>query len=70
MSCCTPVIARVKETTAAAPGAEAVVVGDLASLRQTRAVAEEVNRLARFDAVIHNAGVGYREPRIETEDEC
>jgi NAD(P)-dependent dehydrogenase (short-subunit alcohol dehydrogenase family) len=28
-----------------------------------------VNRLGRFDAVIHNAGVGYREAcRIETED--
>jgi NAD(P)-dependent dehydrogenase (short-subunit alcohol dehydrogenase family) len=31
-------------------------------------VADQVNRLGRFDAVIHNAGVGYREPRVETED--
>ena len=32
-------------------------------------VAEQVNRLGRFDAVIHNAGIGYREPkRVETED--
>jgi NAD(P)-dependent dehydrogenase (short-subunit alcohol dehydrogenase family) len=32
-------------------------------------VAEQVNRLGWFDAVIHNAGVGYREPRrIATED--
>jgi len=60
--------ARAKETMAAAPGAEAVVVGDLTSLRETRGVADEVNRLGRCDAVIHNAGVGYREPRIETED--
>ena len=31
-------------------------------------VADEVNRLGRFDAVIHNAGIGYREPRrVETE---
>jgi NAD(P)-dependent dehydrogenase (short-subunit alcohol dehydrogenase family) len=32
-------------------------------------VADQVNRLGCFGAVIHNAGVGYREPRrIETED--
>ena len=30
-------------------------------------VADEVNKLGRFDAVIHNAGVGYREGRVETE---
>jgi NAD(P)-dependent dehydrogenase (short-subunit alcohol dehydrogenase family) len=60
---------RASDTMAAAPGAEAVVVGDLSSLRETREVAAEVNRLGRFDAVIHNAGVGYREPRrIDTED--
>jgi hypothetical protein len=33
------------------------------------AVAEQVNRLGEFDAVIHNAGIGYRgSRRIETED--
>src|SRR5436853_2351840 len=37
-------------------GASAVV-GDLADLDQTRAVADQVNRLGRLDAVIHNAGV-------------
>ncbi len=50
------------------PAAKAVVVGDLASLAQTRGVAEQANRLGPFDAVIHNAGVGYQEPRIQTED--
>ena len=39
-----------------AQGASAVV-GDLADLDQTRAVADQVNRLSRIDAVIHNAGV-------------
>ena len=34
-----------------------VVVGDLASLEQTRSVADQVNQLGRMDAVIHNAGV-------------
>ena len=37
-------------------GASAVV-GDLADMEQTRAVADQVNRLGRVDAVIHNAGV-------------
>src|SRR3712207_501196 len=33
------------------------VVGDLSDLDQTRDVAEQVDRLGRMDAVIHNAGV-------------
>src|SRR3954447_23396684 len=37
-------------------GASAVV-GDLSDLHQTRAVADQVNRLGRVDAVIHNAGL-------------
>jgi NAD(P)-dependent dehydrogenase (short-subunit alcohol dehydrogenase family) len=43
-------------------GASAVV-GDLADLDQTRAVADQVNQLGRVDAVIHNAGV-YSGPQI------
>ena len=41
----------------------AVVVGDLADLEETRAVAAAVNVLGRMDAVIHNAGV-YTEPKL------
>jgi NAD(P)-dependent dehydrogenase (short-subunit alcohol dehydrogenase family) len=37
-------------------GAEAVV-GDLSDLRETEALADQVNGLGRMDAVIHNAGV-------------
>ena len=60
---------RGREAMSAAPGAETVVTGDLASIAQTRRLAGQVNTLGSFDAVIHNAGVGYREPRrIETED--
>ena len=60
---------RGKEALAAVPGAQSVVIGDLASIAQTRHVAEQVNRLGSLDAVIHNAGLGYREPRrIATED--
>jgi NAD(P)-dependent dehydrogenase (short-subunit alcohol dehydrogenase family) len=50
------------------PGCEGVVIGDLASLAQTRGVAEQVNRLGRCDAVIHNAGVGLRERLTQTEE--
>ena len=61
--------ARGEQALAAVPGAEGVVIGDLASMAQTRRVAEQVNKLGTFDAVIHNAAVGYQEPRlIVTED--
>jgi NAD(P)-dependent dehydrogenase (short-subunit alcohol dehydrogenase family) len=43
-------------------GASAVV-GDLADLNQTRAVADQVNKLGQVDAVIHNAGI-YSGPHI------
>ena len=59
---------RADDTRKGLPAATAVVVGDLASLAQTRGVAEQANRLGPFDAVIHNAGVGYQEPRLQTED--
>ena len=61
--------ARGREAMAAVAEAEAVVVGDLASLAQTRSLAGQVNALGAFDAVIHNAAVGFRERRrLETED--
>jgi NAD(P)-dependent dehydrogenase (short-subunit alcohol dehydrogenase family) len=57
--------ARSKERAAAladlAPKAKGIVFGDLASATQTRALADQVNKLGRMDAVIHNAGI-YREP--------
>jgi NAD(P)-dependent dehydrogenase (short-subunit alcohol dehydrogenase family) len=61
--------ARAGDVNKLVPQAEAIVVGDLSSMSQTRSVAEQVNRLSTFDAVIHNAGVGYRESRRDdTED--
>ena len=60
--------ARAEQAMADAPGAHAVVIGDLSQMSETRSVADQVNRLGRFDAVIHNAGAGYREGRPqETE---
>ena len=61
--------ARASDAQAALPAAEAVVTGDVATIAGARSVAEQANNLGRFDAVIHNVAVGYREPhRIETED--
>jgi NAD(P)-dependent dehydrogenase (short-subunit alcohol dehydrogenase family) len=62
-------VARAEETRATLPQAEAVVVGDLATLAAMREVADQANALGRFDAVIHNVGIGYRERRrVETAD--
>ena len=60
---------RGQDALLAVPGAQTVVSGDLTSIAQTRGVADQVNQLGSFDAVIHNAGIGYRESRrIATED--
>jgi NAD(P)-dependent dehydrogenase (short-subunit alcohol dehydrogenase family) len=54
---------RAADTRAAAPGVAAVLVGDLASIDETRKVAGQASAAGPFDAVIHNAAVGYRERR-------
>lgn len=46
------------------PELEAVVIGDLSDLDQTRKLADEINGLGRFDVIIHNAGV-YGAPSAE-----
>ena len=61
--------ARAAQALAAVAGAEATVFGDLSSIDECRRIATQVNALGPFDAVIHNAGVGYRERRrVETAD--
>ncbi len=61
--------ARAEDARAALPQAEAVLVGDLSTLGAMRDVAEQANGQGRFDAVVHNVGLGYREPRrVTTED--
>jgi NAD(P)-dependent dehydrogenase (short-subunit alcohol dehydrogenase family) len=60
---------RADKTKRNIPEAEGVVIGDLGTIAQTRNVAEQINALGAFDAIIHNAAVGHKEPkRIETED--
>jgi NAD(P)-dependent dehydrogenase (short-subunit alcohol dehydrogenase family) len=61
--------ARVAQALAAVPAAEATVFGDLASIAECREIAAQINALGSFDAVIHNAAVGYQERRrIATPD--
>jgi NAD(P)-dependent dehydrogenase (short-subunit alcohol dehydrogenase family) len=45
-----------------------VVIGELAAIDGMRHLAAQANALGRYDAVIHNAGVGYREQRADTTD--
>jgi NAD(P)-dependent dehydrogenase (short-subunit alcohol dehydrogenase family) len=50
------------------PKAEAVIIGDLETIAGAKDVATQVNAIGYFDAVIHNAAVGYREPQRTTAD--
>jgi NAD(P)-dependent dehydrogenase (short-subunit alcohol dehydrogenase family) len=60
---------RADDTRAALPQADGVVIGDLSNLAGMRQVAEQADASGRFDAIIHNAGIGYREARrVETTD--
>ncbi len=59
---------RADATRKSLPKAEGVVIGDLSTIAAMQSIAEQVNALGRFDAVIHNAGVGYKEPSDKTAD--
>jgi NAD(P)-dependent dehydrogenase (short-subunit alcohol dehydrogenase family) len=52
----------------AASGSERAVTGDLSTVAGAKTVAAEANKLGPFDAIVHNAGIGYRQThRVETE---
>ena len=55
---------RADEARAAVSQAAGVVVGDLASLAETRAVAEAAAGMGTYDAIIHNAGLGGADDRM------
>ena len=60
---------RAEDIRRAEPRAKQIVVGDFSSIAETRSVAAQANDLGRYDAVIHNAGIGYtRARRTETAD--
>jgi NAD(P)-dependent dehydrogenase (short-subunit alcohol dehydrogenase family) len=60
--------ARAADAKRALPAAEAIVEGDLDTIAGAKEVAARVNALGHFDAVIHNAAVGYREGHHVTAD--
>jgi NAD(P)-dependent dehydrogenase (short-subunit alcohol dehydrogenase family) len=60
--------ARAEDARRALPQAESVVEGDLDTIAGSKALADRVNALGRFDAVVHNAAVGYRESHVLTKD--
>lgn len=61
--------ARAEAARAVLPRAADVLVGDLSTLAAMRDVAAQANARGRFDAVIHNVGLGHQQPRrVETAD--
>lgn len=58
---------RANDIRKAVPEAESILVGDLSSLEQTKRMADQINQLGAFDAIIHNAGL-YRGPARMTAD--
>src|SRR5262249_31498080 len=59
---------RANDPRRALPRTVEAVTGDLETIPGAKDVAAQVNGLGRFDAVIHNAAVGYREPHHLTAD--
>lgn len=50
-------VTRGKQALDKVPGAEDVLIADLSSMEETKALAAKANASGRFDAIIHNAGV-------------
>jgi len=48
---------RKRETLENFPERQIVLTGDLSNMEETKRLADEVNGLGRFDAIIHNAGM-------------
>ena len=59
---------RADDAIAAAPGAVAAVVGDASVVAETRALADQVNRIGPCDTVIHNVGISGRSGAELTPD--
>ena len=60
--------ARAEDARRELPQGEAIVIGDVETIAGMNDIAARVNALGRFDAVIHNAAVGYREGYRVTAD--
>ena len=60
--------ARAADAQRELPTAAAIVVGDLETIAGAKEVADQANAFGGFEAVIHNAAVGYRESHRVTSD--
>lgn len=52
---------RANDALKSVPGAETTVSGDLSLMSEIKQLADKVNKLGEFDAIIHNAGIGSSE---------
>jgi NAD(P)-dependent dehydrogenase (short-subunit alcohol dehydrogenase family) len=59
---------RADEVLSKVTGALTAVAGDLISMAETKSLADQVNELGPFDAVIHNAGVYHDSRGVRTGD--
>jgi NAD(P)-dependent dehydrogenase (short-subunit alcohol dehydrogenase family) len=59
---------RAGDARQALPKAQEIVIGDIETIAGAKYVAAQVNALGPFDAVMHNAAVGYRERHRVTAD--
>ncbi|KAJ9294271.1 hypothetical protein DTO271G3_7133 [Paecilomyces variotii] len=50
---------RASSTRQSLPKAEAILIGDLRSISETKQLATDANAHGPYDAIIHNAGIGY-----------
>ncbi len=59
---------RAKSAIKGVPGAEKVLIADLSSIEETKRLAEQVNELGTFNAIIHNAGIYLVPDRAKSTD--
>ena len=60
---------RAEDALKASPEASSVLIADLSSISETISLADQVNKSGHFDAIIHNAAIGFNESKkIKTID--
>ena len=60
---------RARDARTRVEACEAVVIGDVSTIAAMQSVADQVNALGPFDAVIHNVAIGTNERRAMTADD-
>lgn len=59
---------RAEVARSGAPEAETCLIADLTSIEETKQLATQIDNIGPFDAIIHNARVGYQEAYRKTDD--